>query len=93
MALIVPARALQGQLFMKEAHMAVVATLLDRAIVVYDDRDRKSGLPGFVTLYSPGYTPFKAIGKVQARELADKHDDTLWVHLTPGHYTALKRNA
>ena len=73
--------------------MAVVATLLDRAIVVYDDRDRKSGLPGFVTLYSPGYTPFKAIGKVQARELADKHDDTLWVHLTPGHYTALKRNA
>lgn len=78
---------------MKEAHMAVVATLLKRSIVVYDDRDRKSGLPGFVTLYSPGYTPFKAIGKVQARELANKHDDTLWVHLTPGHYTALKRNA
>ena len=73
--------------------MAVVATLLKRSIVVYDDRDRKSGLPGFVTLYSPGYTPFKAIGKVQARELANKHDDTLWVHLTPGHYTALKRNA
>ena len=93
MALIVPARALQGQLFMKEAHMAVVATLLDRAIVVYDDRDRKSGLPGFTVLYSPGYSPFKAIGKVQARELADKRDGTLWVHLTPGHYTVLKRNA
>ena len=42
-------------------------------------------LPGFTVLYSPGYTPFKAIGKVQARELADKRDGTLWVHLTPLH--------
>ena len=66
---------------MKEAHMAVVATLLDRAIVVYDDRDRKSNLPGFMVLYSPGYTPFKAIGKVQARELANKRDDTHTVAL------------
>jgi len=73
--------------------MAVIATLLNRSIVVYDDRDRGAGLPGFMVLYLPGYTPFKAIDKAQARELADKHDDTLWVHLTPGHYTALKRNA
>eukprot|EP00964_Phaeocystis_antarctica_P120367 scaffold84121_cov105-Phaeocystis_antarctica.AAC.1 len=27
-------------------------------IVVYDDRDRKSGLPGFTVLYSPKQCPF-----------------------------------
>ena len=74
--------------------MSVAATLLKRSIVVYDDRDRLSGLPGILTLFSPGCTtPFKAISKTEACELACKNDGTLWVHLTPDHYTMLKRGA
>ena len=54
--------------------MNVAATLLDRTIVVYDDRDRLSKLPGVLTLFSPGCNaPFKAIGKEQARKLANKN--------------------
>ena len=73
--------------------MSVAASLLGRSIVVYDDRDRRTGLPGVMTLVLPGCdAPFTVISKVQARELLSKNDSTLWVHLTPCHYTMLKRN-
>ena len=75
--------------FMKEAHTSVAA-LLARSIVVYDDR--ANGRPGFLALYTPGYTtPFRIITKEQAKALADLNDNTLWVHLGPDHYTMLKR--
>ena len=73
--------------------MSIAATLLDRSIVVYDDRPRLSQLPGVLMLFLPGCAaPSKVIGKTGACELAGKNDGTLWVHLTQGHYTALKRD-
>ena len=73
--------------------MSVVATLLNRSIVVYDDRTRHSQMPGILMLFLPGCTaPPKVIGKTEACELAGKNDGTLWVHLTLGHYTMLRCN-
>ena len=77
--------------------MSMAATVLGCSIVVFDDRDRLDGLPGVLTLFTPatpsGVSPYQVIGKVQARELFNKKDDTLWVHLTPGHYTMLECRA
>jgi hypothetical protein len=74
---------------MNEAH--IHAFLLARTIVVFDDRER--GQPGILFCYEPGYAKAaKVIKQTTAKHMMAQDPTVLWIHLTPGHFTALRRN-
>jgi hypothetical protein len=72
---------------MTEAHMHVAATLLERDIVVYDERTPK-GIPGSLLYYKQGCKETSsAINKEQAHSLTNANNmKLLWIHLTQGHW-------
>lgn len=81
----------QGRAFMEEAHIHVVASLLARTIVVYDDRQRAEGRPGILMRYEPGYvSTATVVKKKSALRLLEHGAAVLWIHLTPGHFTTLR---
>ena len=73
--------------FMEEAHTHVISNLLARPIVVVDMRFRAAQS---MTLFIPGYTPQKPIGKTRARELRND-SEVIWILLRPNHFSALLR--
>ena len=68
--------------------MHVACDLLDKDIIVYDDRARAEHLPGVLFHYQQGYKPQVVIKKKMATQLLAS-PGVLWIHLTPGHFTAL----
>eukprot|EP00966_Prymnesium_polylepis_P099177 2297028-Prymnesium_polylepis.2 len=83
----------QSSAFMKEAHIHAAANFLKATILVFDDRDRAAGKPGLLLCYEPGYVKPAYMIKQTVAEQMVRDLDTLWIHLTPGHFTTLRRNA
>ena len=74
---------------LQDVHAA--ANLLSRTILVFDDRER--GQPGILFCCEPGYAKAANIIKqTTAKQMMAQDPTALWIHLTPGHFTALQRN-
>ena len=71
---------------MKEAHIHAAATELQKRIVVFDDRKQHKRL----LEYQPGFVGAQhSIKRKRAEELR-RSNDVLWVHLAPGHFSAMR---
>ena len=74
---------------LQDVHAA--ANLLSRTMLVFDDRER--GQPGILFCCEPGYAKAANIIKqTTAKHMMAQDPTALWIHLTPGHFTALQRN-
>ena len=74
---------------LQDVHAA--ANLLSRTMLVFDDRER--GQPDILFCCEPGYAKAANIIKqTTAKHMMAQDPTALWIHLTPGHFTALQRN-
>ena len=86
---------------MKEPHIHIAADVLERDILVYDDRtcsgvraspsaNKSSSL--FLYEFNKAFAsdPYRTITRPEARALLKTN--ALWVHLTPSHFTALQKD-
>ena len=69
--------------------MHAASNVLSKSIMVYDDRERAENKPGVLFHYKPGYETQVVVKKKKAAELKAEDPDMLWVHLTPGHFSAM----
>ena len=78
---------------MEEAHIHAAASLLARTIMVYDDQTRAEGRPGILLRYEPGYVSTSTVVKKKGvLRMLERGPAVLWIHLTPGHFTTLRRS-
>ena len=88
---------------MKEPHIHIAADVLERDILVSDDRtcsggraspsaNKSSSLFHFLYEFNKAFAsdPYRTITRPEARALLKTN--ALWVHLTPSHFTALQKD-
>ena len=84
---------------MKEPHIHIAADVLERDILVYDDRTCSGGRASsnkssslFLYEFNKAFAsdPYRTITRPEARALLKTN--ALWVHLTPSHFTALQKD-